>query len=182
MRGAGPPANHRLRAHLAHPHLPQGAPTSPALANLAAFRLDRRLSGLATKAGLTYSRYADDLALSSTTYRGADQVARMIELVRRIAREEGFRVNDRKTTVRRSGQRQRLAGVVVNDRPNVDRRDYDVLNAILTNAARHGAASQNRDSHPDFHAHLLGRVAWVQHLNPERGERLQAKLAQVDWG
>ncbi len=31
----------------ARPHLPQGAPTSPALANLTAYRLDCRLSGLA---------------------------------------------------------------------------------------------------------------------------------------
>src|SRR5579884_2457386 len=77
---------------LATPHLPQGAPTSPALANLAAFRLDRRLAGLAASAHVRYSRYADDL-----TFSGSGRLRRgragFERLVAEIADEEGFAVN-----------------------------------------------------------------------------------------
>jgi RNA-directed DNA polymerase len=45
-------------------HLPQGAPTSPALANLCALTLDRRLHGLARVLGASYTRYADDITFS----------------------------------------------------------------------------------------------------------------------
>jgi RNA-directed DNA polymerase len=73
----------RLGQHLRHPHLPQGAPTSPALANLSAYRLDLRLSGLARTAGIVYSRYADDLALSSPTPLARPHVERTRETRRR---------------------------------------------------------------------------------------------------
>lgn len=172
---------HRLLAHLGHPHLPQGAPTSPALSNLAAFRLDRRLTGLASATGLVYSRYADDLAFSSSRRRTGDETRRLVDLVAQIAVSEGFRVNHLKTSVRRAGQRQRLAGVVVNEHPNVDRRQYDLLKATVHNAARQGPAGQNRAGHPAFRDHLRGRVAWVNQLNPARGERLLAAFSEIDW-
>ncbi len=174
-------AYRRLGRHLAHPHLPQGAPTSPALANLAAFALDRRLTSLAAAAGLTYARYADELALSSPSHHSAHQVAWLIGSVTGIAEDEGFHVNEPKTSVRRAGQRQRLAGVIVNGRPNIERREYERLKAILHNAGRSGAAAENREGHPCFRDHLRGRVAWVNHLNPQRGERLLAAFARVDW-
>ena len=174
-------ADPRLGQHLAGPHLPQGAPTSPALANLAAYGLDIRLAGFSQASGLSYSRYADDLALSSPEHLGRHEVARMVEFVARIAGEEGFRVNQAKTSVRRSGQRQRLAGIVVNARPNVERREYEVLKATVHNAVRHGPAGQNRGGHPRYQAHLLGRVSRVAELNPARGRRLLAAFAQIDW-
>jgi RNA-directed DNA polymerase len=171
----------RLLSYLAQPHLPQGAPASPALANLAAFRLDRRLTGLAAATGLAYSRYADDLAFSSTRRRTGEETRRLVDLVTEIAAGEGFKVNELKTSVRRSGQRQRLAGVVINEHPNVDRRQYDLLKATVHNAARHGPRGQNRDGHPAFRDHLRGRIAWVSQLNPARGERLLATFSDIDW-
>jgi hypothetical protein len=166
---------------LAQPHLPQGAPMSPALANLAAFRLDRRLAGLAAATGMAFSRYADDLAFSSARRRIADETRRLVDLVTDIAAGEGFRINYLKTPVRRAAQCQRLAGVVVNQHPNVDRRQYDLLKTVVHNAARHGAAGQNRAGHPALGDHLRGRIAWVSQLNPARGERLLATFVEIDW-
>ena len=165
-------AHHRLGRRLATPHLPQGAPTSPALANLAAFRLDRRLSGLAASLELNYTRYADDL-----TFSGSMRLVRVAGTLRRavaeISRQEGFTVNDTKSMLATRAGCQRVCGVVVNERLNVPRRDYDVLKAILHNATVHGPASQNRQALPDFRAHLLGRISWVASLNAARGEKLR---------
>jgi RNA-directed DNA polymerase len=170
----------RFGRQLATPHLPQGAPTSPALANLAAFRLDRRLAGLARASGLSYSRYADDLTFSGTA-RLIRHRAEFEAIARAIVRSEGFRLNDDKSVTQAAGGRQTVCGVVVNARTNVRRADYDQLRAILHNAATSDPASQNRDHVEDFRAHLLGRISWVEALNPARGQRLRELFAAVDW-
>jgi RNA-directed DNA polymerase len=161
-------------------HLPQGAPTSPALANLCAYHLDCRLAGLAAQLGATYTRYADDLTFSG----GPDlrrAAARVRKFVTAIAVAEGFVVNATKTRVVGRGGRQTVTGVVVNARPNVRRDEFDRLKAILTNCVRHGPASQNREKHPDFRAHLVGRISHVALLNPARGARLRAIFSRIDW-
>jgi RNA-directed DNA polymerase len=163
-----------LATLLRAPHLPQGAPTSPALANLCAYRLDRRLDGLARAYGMSYGRYADDLAFS-----GDKEPARLIATVRQIALEEGFRVRPDKTHVGRRSQSQRLAGLVVNSRPAAPRQEYDRLRAILHDAATNGLAAANRDGHPDFVAHLTGRVAWIAHRHPSRAAKLHRLLERA---
>jgi RNA-directed DNA polymerase len=161
-------------------HLPQGAPTSPALANLCAYRLDCRLAEFADRGGGRYTRYADDLAFS-----GDADFAQCIKRFRIqacvIAMEEGFAVHHRKTRIMRPGVRQKLAGLVINEKLNIRRDDYDLLKAILTNCARHGAASQNRAGVADFQAHLLGRISFVAQINPQRGERLQELFNRIVW-
>jgi len=173
-------AHHRLGRRLATPHLPQGAPTSPALANLAAFGLDRRLAGLAAALGGSYTRYADDLTISGgglLLSRAGDVPA----TIAAIAAEEGFTVNERKSALMTRAGRQRVCGIVVNDHPNVARDEYDRLKAILHNAARDGPAGENRRGVTDFRAHLLGRIGWVESVNPSRGAKLRARFAQIVW-
>jgi hypothetical protein len=167
-------ANARLR----DAHLPQGAPTSPALANLAAWRLDKRLAGLAAGFGATMTRYADDLAFSGDEAFGRS-VRFFVARAGAIAAEEGFHVNHRKTRVMGRGQRQALCGVVVNDVANLARRERDRLRATLFNVARFGLESQNRDGRSDFRRHLEGRVAWAAALNPGTGRRLRELLRRT---
>jgi RNA-directed DNA polymerase len=178
--GGSPSERFALRKALAAPHLPQGAATSPALANLAVRRLDSRLSGWADAAGGQYTRYADDLAFSGPPEltRRADA---FIRGVTRIVEDEGHSINPRKTRVRGAGVRQMVTGVVVNERTNTPRREFDRLRAILHNAAAHGAESQNLGGHADFRAHLLGRISWMESVNPGRGPRLREEFARIQW-
>lgn len=170
----------RTRLLYGKAHLPQGAPTSPTLANLGAYRLDCRLTGLAASAEARYTRYADDLAFSGDA-DFARSVDRFRVHVAAIILEEGFRPNFRKTRVMGRAARQCLAGAVLNDRPNIPRDDFDALKATLHNCARHGPEPQNRSAHPDFRAHLLGRIAHVGTLNPARAGKLKVLFDRVDW-
>lgn len=173
-------ALYRTRQRYRTRHLPQGAPTSPAMANLCAHGLDVRLSAAARAAGATYTRYADDLVFSGDE-DFARTCPRFSALVGAIALEEGFHVQHRKTRLMRRSQRQEVTGVVVNERPAVRRADFDRLRAVLHNCVRFGPGSQNRDHRDDFRAYLEGSVAWVGHVQPERGAKLQALLQRVQW-
>jgi RNA-directed DNA polymerase len=169
----------QLRYSLCQPHLPQGSPTSPGIANRIAFRLDQRLNGLAQAAGATYTRYADDLIFSGDD-RFASGLDRFREWVLAIAIDEGFFIRRSKTIVMRRGVLQSVAGLVVNEKLNVPRDEYDTLRAILHNCIRDGLQSQNRDEHPDFLAHLRGRMSYIAATNPQRGAKLRSLLARVD--
>lgn len=156
--------------------LPQGACTSPAVTNLLCRRLDKRLSKLAANAGFTYTRYADDLTFSSSE---TDEVGRLLRAIRAVLASEGFTENEKKTRVMRRGRRQEVTGLTVNTRPAVPRDEVRELRAILHNAARFGLESQNRRQHPDFAAHLRGRVAYVTMVDPAKGQALRAALNKV---
>jgi hypothetical protein len=181
LRDEDLPGRHNLLSLLSRPHLPQGSPTSPALANLVAYRLDRRLSGLATASGFEYTRYADDLAFSTSGGNAQRRSRRLIDSVRGIVRDSGFRINPVKTRIMPASQRQLLFGVVVNITPAAVRRERDELRAILHNCRCGDPQDQNREGHPEFRAQLLGRIAWVESLNVSHGRRLRDEFDAISW-
>lgn len=159
-------------------HLPQGAPTSPALANLCTRGLDRRLAAYARSAGWRYSRYADDLVFScdSTDPRGFRHALPALE---RIIRDEGFLPNPSKTRIQSQGQRQSITGVVVNARPNLSRQQFDQLKAEV-HAWCLGRPQIGADESRELaFQRLCGRLAWLRQLHPARGERLLARLREA---
>jgi len=79
------------------PVLPQGAPTSPFLANLAARPIDVDLKKLLedTPGEYVYTRYADDLTISAT--HEIDRL--LLEAVLRVVHRSGFTHNPEKVTI-----------------------------------------------------------------------------------
>jgi RNA-directed DNA polymerase len=91
-------------------HVPQGAPTSPALANLVLKNLDSELSLLASTSGIKYSRYADDLTFSSE-----ERIAEaFLSSVSKAVEKEGFSLKSKKTRFAGHGDRMEVTGIIIN--------------------------------------------------------------------
>ena len=112
--------------------LPQGSPCSPVISNLVAHLLDMRLVKLASVAGCTYSRYADDLTFSTNKKKcpvdiavlsGTDGAASHLWLpgkaLQKVIERTGFRINTKKTHLMYRDSRQNVTGLVVNEKINV---------------------------------------------------------------
>lgn len=167
--------------------LPQGAPTSPALTNIVCLNLDRRLTGLADKMGLRYSRYADDLTFSlpanSTSTENATQpsdhnqlIGQLLGSVHKILREEGFILNGDKTRIIRMGNQHTVTGMVVNGEgvPRVPRKIKRMLRAALHNLDL-GQSLRNGETIDT----LSGYAAWIASAEPELGQRYLAQIAEL---
>jgi hypothetical protein len=112
--------------------LPQGAPTSPILTNAICERLDIRLSGVAKRFSLNYTRYADDITFSSkhNTYEVEKGHVENIynsdstfnKEIKRIIEDQRFYIKESKIRLQKRGYRQEVTGIVVNDKANIDKR------------------------------------------------------------
>lgn len=130
------------------PVLPQGAPTSPTLTNAICEKLDIRLSGVAKRFGLNYSRYADDITFSSkhNSFEIAKNVFENIYLkdstfdkeVRKIIASQNFHIKESKVRLQKQGYRQEVTGIVVNDKVNVNQKYIKQLRQWLFNWETYG--------------------------------------------
>lgn len=161
--------------------LPQGACTSPAISNLVTRKLDRRLSGAAKKVGWSYTRYADDLTLSTAANHKKD-LALLLARVRHVVREEGFTINEKKGRIQRAAGRQEVTGIVVNEKSGVPRSEVRRLRAILHAASKTGLAAQNREQRPHFDAWLRGKIGYVMMVDAAKGRALRDALDAIGGG
>ena len=166
--------------------LPQGAPTSPALSNIVCLNLDRRLTGLAEKIGLRYSRYADDLTFSlpatETEIPSSDNtqhnqlIGQLLGSVNKILREEGFALNNDKTRVIRKGSQQQVTGMVVNGQgvPRVSRQIKKMLRAAVHNLEAGGQLRADETLNT-----LSGYAAWIASAEPELGHSYLTRIERL---
>ncbi len=158
-------------------HLPQGAPTSPALSNLICRRLDARLQGMAQKLGFTYTRYADDMSFSADSQ---DNVQALLAWVKRIVREEGFQLHPEKTRVMHRGRQQEVTGIVVNNAlPVISRRQLRRFRALLFQIEKDGPEGKSWNGHSNVLRSAAGFANLVYMVSPLKGAALKARVKKL---
>ena len=168
----------RLYARKGPRRLPQGAPTSPALTNLICMRLDRRIMGVATKLGFTYTRYADDMTFSASG-EAAGKTGTLLKAVNDIITAEGFTVHPDKTRVMRRHRRQEVTGLVVNDRVAVPRDMLRRFRALLHQIETSGPADKSWGRGGDVLVAAVGFAQFVRMVDAEAGAPLVARAQEL---
>jgi RNA-directed DNA polymerase len=152
--------------------LPTGAPTSPAVLNVALAGADRAIGKACERRAITYTRYADDL-----TFSGGGKVTDVLPFVTDVLRDYGFELDEKKTNIFRRGRRQVVTGLVVNERPNLVR----TLRRRLRAAVHHRVNGRTPFWHgkPIGDGELLGRIAFLGQTQPAEAAGLRAALGAV---
>ena len=152
--------------------LPQGATTSPALSNLVARNLDRRIRGYLKylEDDWIYTRYADDLVLSHPD-KNVD-VGMLLTYLNRVIRDEGFKVNKKKTVIMRTPHRQMITGLILHESGvRVPKKYLKKVRAMVHNADQLISKGFN----PDNIDEIKGRLSFIKMVMPEYAEKTQAK-------
>ena len=153
--------------------LPQGAPTSPALSNLFARRIDRRLARYARSQKLRYTRYADDITLSGQLRPGA-----VISMVERVLADEGLQLNHSKTRAMQQHQRQEVTGIVVNNKldfPRDIRRRLRQATYYIEHFGLSSHLSHTMEKRARYLDHLIGLISTVLYVHPGRSQLVEAR-------
>ncbi len=181
--------------------LPQGSPCSPAISNLIAHPLDILLVKLATRSGLTYTRYADDLTFSTNKKTFPSNVASQEtphqwvpgnELERIIA-HSGFSLNATKTRMQYRDSRQEVTGLIVNQKVNVPATYRYTTRAMVTTLLRTGkfefvnkkldasTGTETENRLAGRRQQLLGRLSYIDQVDRfNRKLRIDNNLTPFD--
>ncbi|MBE6995350.1 MAG: RNA-directed DNA polymerase [Ruminococcaceae bacterium] len=154
--------------------LPQGTVTSPMLSNIVFYRCDEDLARLAARYGMNYTRYSDDLYFSGNS---ALDVGEVLKKITRILLYYGFRINEKKTKIRRRQHRQTVLGLTVNDHIQVSRKYRRDLLQELYYLDRFGENCKGAVACGDYLKYmqqLQGKLAYVLHADPENVKMREA--------
>lgn len=151
--------------------LPQGAPTSPIISNMIAFKLDRQLKDLASKSNCTYTRYADDISFSFTKrkknlptsiafFDSKDNLVLSKVLINTIE-NNWFKINEKKTRIQHRTQRQSVTNITVNEKINVNKKFIRQTSSMLNAMIKYGPIEAEQEYFKKYHK---GYIAKRQHI------------------
>ncbi|MBY6115978.1 reverse transcriptase family protein [Mameliella alba] len=167
--------------------LPQGAPTSPRLANLVMRRCDQEIQKLAKSYGLTFTRYSDDLCFSTRTKKfNRHAASKFIGEAYMVLAKYGYQPNLRKTSVVPPGAKKVVLGLTVDGQePKISKEVRDKIRQHLYYLAKVGAAEHAHrrgfDSVWGLKCHLRGLIDFAHMIDEDLAQSYIKKFNEVDW-
>ncbi|MFJ4431467.1 reverse transcriptase family protein [Pseudomonas sp. NPDC089395] len=170
-------------------HLPQGAPTSPMLANLVCRQLDERLSAIAEKFDVRYTRYADDMTFSSDDAKfGRDRAQKLIQTVYKLLACQSLSPNTAKTTIVPPSARKIVLGLSVEEaEPRLTRQFKALLRQHIYYLSREDigvikhSATRGFTSVTGLRHHLEGLLAFAAQIEPEWAAIYRSRFQSIKW-
>lgn len=155
--------------------LPQGACTSPAIANLIASRLDARLAGLIKtfNGDWSYTRYADDLTFS--TSNPEPEIGKLIAAVNHISNDEKFVIKSEKTRIMRAPRRQSVTGLLVGDQVRIPKATIKNMRALFYNIESKGQEVVSEEIKKNALNVAHGYWAYLYMVNPKQADKYLKK-------
>ena len=147
-------------------HAPQGAVTSPALSNVIARRLDARITGIAKKYQVNYTRYADDM-----TFSGERISKRFQSYINKIVEEDGFRINQDKTRFIKGKHQKIVTGISISeDKLTVPKSKRREVRQHVYYINKYGLAEHQKkigNNDPIYMERLIGYLHFWKSIEPE---------------
>lgn len=160
--------------------LPQGAPTSPYIANLICDKLDCRIKKLCDTSGAVYTRYADDITIS-----GKRGIETLIPIVNTIIKDEGFNINKSKERVLYKYHSQKVTGIVVNEKlsPPKNMIRYIRQNIYYINkfGLKEHLSRTSNEFRSNYKEHLYGIAYFIKMIDLDKGIKYLQQLDEIDW-
>ena len=147
--------------------LPQGAPTSPHIANLVMTYFDNRVGDFCKARNVAYTRYCDDM-----TFSGSFDEKEIIRFVEHHLLKQGFELNHKKTACILSSQQQKVTGIVVNENPQISSAERRKIRQEVHYLSKYTVLSCMRkmDIHTtqiEYLTSLQGRISFALQINPD---------------
>lgn len=158
--------------------LPQGAPTSPVLANLVALDLDSQIREILNarigQQHYQYTRYVDDITIS-----GNEKLIELVDDIHSVINNSGFAVNPRKSRVLRPSVCQKVTGIVVNEKISPPkkflrkiRQQFYYCNKFgLADFCKHENINRN-----EFIRRLRGSISYIRLTRPDFADQMVREL------
>lgn len=160
--------------------LPQGAPSSPYIANIIMKNIDLRLEGFSNKINSDYTRYADDITIS-----GNKKVVLQVPFIISIIENEGFKINLEKLKIQYRRSRQEVTGIVVNDKLSIKKEFKKNLRQHIYYCKRFGVYEHLKYTEEEgrffYKEYLYGHAYFIKMVEPECGEMFIRELDSINW-